>query len=395
MSAGPSTDTRSPSLASYFVHDPSAAQFDRQWSRISEQLGQRRPGARWFVLVPAALALILVLVIGARWRRAAAPASWEGAMLEADATGQVLHLPDGAEIRLAQATSVRVATWTHARVVLALDHGAITVDVPHVEGRTWIVAAGAFDVRVVGTRFVVRRGSGSEGDAVEVEVERGHVEVTRRDAPDDARSLSAGESWRAGTPVTIAPTHAAAEPPPPAASTAPEPAPPSDGTSALPSEPAPAPPSWEDLAKARKYRPAYDALGKDGFGRAVDAAGPEKLFLLGETARGAGHLRDAERAFDTLRTRHRGDARAGLAAFELGRLRLDGLGKASGAAQAFGDAIALAPGAPFREDAEARRVQALEASGAAGACAQARDAYLARYPSGAHAAVVRSRCAGR
>src|SRR5262249_5733343 len=128
------------------------------------------------------------------------------------------------------------------------------------------------------------------------------------------------------------------------------------------------------------------------FSRAVEAAGPEKLFRLAEVARASGHMRDAERAFDTLRKRHRSDGRAALAAFELGRLRLDTLGNPGGAAEALSDAIMLAPGASFREDAEARRVQALAASHATSACAAARDAYLARYPNGAHVAVVRSRC---
>jgi transmembrane sensor len=106
-------------------------------------------------------------------------------------------------------------------------------------------------------------------------------------------------------------------------------------------------------------------------------------------------VRDAERALDTLRKRHRGDPRAALAAFELGRLRLDTLGNPAGAAEALTDAITLAPGASFREDAEARRVQALDASHARAACAAARDAYLARYPKGAHAAVVHARCGAR
>ena len=196
--------------------------------------------------------------------------------------------------------------------------------------------------------------------------------------------LTAGESWRVGATPAPAPAGSgsaapAVEPPPSASAAASE---------------APAPPSWEELARARKYKAAYEVLGSDGFGRALDVGGPEKLLLLAETARGSGHIRDAERAFDALRTRHRGDARAGLAAFELGRIRQDS-GNPGGAAQALADAIALAPGAPFREDAEARRVQALEASGARGACAAARDAYLARYPSGAHAATVRTRCPDR
>ena len=141
-----------------------------------------------------------------------------------------------------------------------------------------------------------------------------------------------------------------------------------DARSACPdSSAAAASPSWEELAKGGKRREAYAVLGADGFARAVEASPPE-LLRLAEVARSAGRLAEAARAFDALRHKYRGDARAGLAAFELGRIRLDSMGNAAGAAEAFADAIALSPGAPFREDAEARRVQALERSGS-GACA--------------------------
>ena len=82
-----------------------------------------------------------------------------------------------------------------------------------------------------------------------------------------------------------------------------------------------------------------------------------------------------------------------LAAFELGRLRLDSLGDAAGADEAFRDAIALSPQGPLREDAEARRVEALAAERSP-ECATARNAFLARYPHSVHAAVVSGTCSG-
>jgi hypothetical protein len=231
-------------------------------------------------------------------------------------------------------------------------------------------------------------------------VERGRVEVRRRDVPNEVRALSEGEAWSADE-LTAATNDAAVKEPAtedgavvPPEGTA-EPA----GTSAAgvvteresPGTTAGAA-RWEELAKERRYRDAYDALGPDGFTHTVASASPKKLFLLGEVARAAGRLREAARAFDALRTKHRGDGRAALAAFELGRLQLDSLGNAAAAAESFADAIALSPGAPFREDAEARRVQALERSGANLACVRARDDYLARYASGPHAPVVRRAC---
>lgn len=116
---------------------------------------------------------------------------------------------------------------------------------------------------------------------------------------------------------------------------------------------------------------------------------------MAKDARVHGRARDSAVALDALRKRYRGDPRAGLAAFDLGRLRMDSFGDPRGALEAFNDAIAIAPGAPFREDAEARRVALLDAMGGGAACVAARDAYLARYPAGAHAGVVAKRCGGR
>ncbi|HTQ47109.1 MAG TPA: hypothetical protein VMI75_30350, partial [Polyangiaceae bacterium] len=62
-------------------------------------------------------------------------------------------------------------------------------------------------------------------------------------------------------------------------------------------------------------------------------------------------------------------------------LRLDALGDPAGALAAFDDAIVLAPRAGFREDAEARRVEALDRMNDT-RCPAARQAFLARYPHG-------------
>jgi transmembrane sensor len=124
----------------------------------------------------------------------------------------------------------------------------------------------------------------------------------------------------------------------------------------------------------------------------VPGEGPRELLARATDARSKGKPRDAAVALDTLRKRYRSDARAGLAAFELGRVRMDALADPAGAAEAFADAIALAPSAPFREDAEARRVEALDALPDRSRCEHARDAYLTRYPSGLHTKQIALRC---
>jgi hypothetical protein len=71
------------------------------------------------------------------------------------------------------------------------------------------------------------------------------------------------------------------------------------------------------------------------------------------------------------------------------------LGDARGAVQAFRRAIALAPGAGFREDAMARLVEAYATLGERTQCRKARDAYLADYPRGVHRASVATKCGSR
>ena len=81
---------------------------------------------------------------------------------------------------------------------------------------------------------------------------------------------------------------------------------------------------------------------------------------------------------------HPRDPRAGLAAFELGRLRMDRLGDMPGAVVALQQAVALAPGAELREDALARLVAASAAAHDRAGCARARTRYLTEYPTGVH-----------
>lgn len=103
-------------------------------------------------------------------------------------------------------------------------------------------------------------------------------------------------------------------------------------------------------------------------------------------------MQEAADAYAELLERHRDDARAGLAAFELGRIRMDALHEGNGAIEAFQQALSLSPSAAFHEDALARIVIALDAAGDAERCRQARERYLSRYPGGVHAAALATRC---
>jgi len=129
--------------------------------------------------------------------------------------------------------------------------------------------------------------------------------------------------------------------------------------------------------------------------RAIKSAhDAEGLFDHANLARRAGRLDDAAELYGQLVASHPGDRRAPLAAFELGRLRMDSLRDMRGAVRALERALKLAPQGTFAEDALARLVLAQEALHDTTACSRARTRYLARYPEGVHAQHVAERCGG-
>ena len=267
-----------------------------------------------------------------------------------------MTLSDGSRVRLREKAHVRVDTIGERRIELTLVQGAAEFDVVHVSGRVFLVHAERADIVDVGTRFVVTRESGS----TRVEVAEGTVEVRDPSGALPPRTIASGESWSNGLASidTAASSSAFVEMPSATAST---------------STNRDVPPSADPSTAPRHVRT------------------PKELLEAADAARVAGRSREAAALLDDLRRHHRSDVRAALAAFQLGRLRLDTLNDASGAVEAFDDTIALAPNAPFREDAEARRVDALERARDP-RCREARDVYLARYPKGVHTVEVTARC---
>src|SRR5262249_12977733 len=107
-----------------------------------------------------------------------------------------------------------------------------------------------------------------------------------------------------------------------------------------------------------------------------------ELVESANVARQGGDARGAAASYEALLHRYPSDARAGLAAFELGRLKMDQLGDTRGAVAALQRAVAGAPGSAFREDALARLVAAYATLGNGEACERTRRAYLETYPNG-------------
>lgn len=338
------------------------ARVHRLWRGIE----QGRPRRRWpapVAVVGLAAAAALVLWIASRPPTPAPDGSLAtagGAPL-ASVVEQTLELSDGSRVVPEPGARLELLRNDGRAVSWLLVRGAARFEVTPGGPRTWSVEAGLATVEVVGTVFTVSR----REEAVEVSVERGVVLVRGDRVPDRARRLTAGQSLRVDAPLAaVAPTPRAAEP-----------------AEAEPVEPPLPEPVAPTVAEPTSPRPAPPAL---------DAAA---LLEQADLARGAGQPEEAARLLARAAALD-GDPDAGLAAFTLGRLELDQLGRPDRAEAAFARALALRLPPRLREDAMARRVDALARAGRAAEARTAADAYLAAHPNGRHVQSVRDAAGG-
>jgi transmembrane sensor len=422
-------------LSRYVEVDTSPERISKIWSRVSLELqtGEQAPRARrspapltarWFTQPRIAWAggavMLALAVVGITrpWRAdfelwgldgAAHPSSsqaqrlklGQGATLETNQEPLAVSIHDGSGLALSPNTRIEIdqgagvraigvepvgaahSEGDRSRVAVRLAKGKVQCDVTPNPKRSFVVHAGGVEVRVTGTSFSVELSPNQ--DEVRVQVKAGTVEVAPPGSTGHERRLSAGEAWAidldaassgatsaSGGVGAVAGEVSAAGPTRPAQSG--EPAAPSAG------------PGSADL-RARRSAPVVAEQGEP----AAESSAPQ-LFDRANAARREGDVGEAARGYEALLAKFPNDGRAGLAAFELGRLRMDRLGDMSGAVTALKRAVAMAPGSGFREDAMARLVQAYAALGAKASCRSARDAYLKAYPKGVHLATVSRKC---
>jgi tetratricopeptide (TPR) repeat protein len=351
--------------------DVSPARVARVWSGVSTRLEAAPGGRRTFryrgVLAVAAL-LAVTAGLGGRalWDRQAARSALANSALETAGDAMAMGLDDGSRLEIAAHTKLRVTGNDPQTMALNLEHGRVDCDITPRPGRRFTVAAAGVTVRVKGTKFGVELAPAR--DRVDVDVERGIVEVTWQ---DQHRDLAAGERWSIDLQhpeANLAPTAAAV----------------ASGDAVDPSGSGQAAPAESAKSPGAAAKPSHES-----------APGARELLDLGNAARRAGDVAGAARAYEELLTLHPSDGRAGLAAFELGRLKMDRLGDVKGAIQALHKAVLMAPGAGFREDAMARLVEAYARAGAVERCRSAQSAYLSSYPNGVHATAVSRACKAR
>jgi transmembrane sensor len=331
-------------------------QHRRVAKKLDEALDEPRRSNRPWMLGGLALAASVVLVVGAvqlKKKTVPAPSMAESTTMtqtvpvpatpdsdlgdEAKETNAVLS--DGSAIEVKRGGRLHVVHDRTDETRLELVAGRAEFEVQKRPDRPFITTVRGVEVRVVGTHFSTELDTSHTPSVVRVLVQRGIVEV-RNGASGAVTRLTAGESVE--VPVTTPAPVAAAEP-----------------TRAAPTPP--------PLAASQ-------------------------LFEAARTARGAGDVEGAAKSYAALLKQYPNDERAGVAALELGRLRMDSQHAYGPAAEAFRRAIAAAPNEGVREDAMARLVEALDALRDRDNCSKERQKYLARYPKGVHAAAVEGRC---
>lgn len=342
-------------LKDYLEPELGPARLARNRAAIERRLAERPWPARLFVIGGAALvAAGALLVLWPTPGEVPARPVWsvtpDARMAATEAEARV-DLEDGTTIDLEAHSSLRGLRRAPEELAIELVHGGATFDVAHVEGRAFRVATGDVTVRVLGTRFRVGRDAGQ----VSVRVERGRVEVTRG---TERVVLGPGESWSGAERLE----------------------PPSEPVEATV---APVAPTDVEVAEAPVHERRSSAPAPTEDARA--------LFEAAREARRDGRPDRAAALYAELLEQHPSDARAGLAAFELGRIRADLLADPRGAVDALETALRT-PGASYRSDALARLVVLYDRLGDTARCRDARSRYLEDFAEGPHAAEVLSHC---
>ncbi len=365
---------------------------DAQWAHIAAE--RPTPRRARHVAIPAFGVLAVVCALGVVWwpreTRSSNESVWEGSVVASDDAPVGMTLAEGTHIKVEPRSEVKLLRSSSSAVQVRLTRGSARFEVAKKRSRRFAVNVGDIEVVVTGTQFRVLRKAALPGDRVNVEVEEGSVEVHHG---DHVVTLRAGEQWSTLVPhdasldevilplKQVAPVRSKASTPPPA----------EDGEAldeADDDEGASLEMDDGDETGARTKDPRSAKRRR----RVREVQSAAEMFDHANLARRAGRLEDAVETYGDLVARYPRDRRASLAAFELGRIRMDSLRDVEGAVHALERALKLDAHGAFAEDALARLVLAEEALGDRQACGRARARYLSRYPDGVHAQHVAERC---
>lgn len=291
-----------------------------------------------------------------------------------------LELADGSRAFVRDEQSqVVVARVAPGLTELQLLRGSARFDVTHDPARRFRVYAGEVVVQVLGTAFEITRATSS----THVAVTRGRVAVSwpgggTELAAGEARWFSAGKNASALVPAPGTKAEASAQSEPAA-----EPVARADGGRPARAKEAP---SWRQHAEQGDFKRAF-ALLSDERARVSDDV--EELLLAADAARLSGHASEALPYLRKVVDVHAGDPRAPLAAFTLGSVLMNQLGRPREAESAYAKARSLAPRGSLAQDALARQVEAAHRAGDPGRAHALALEYLQRHPDGRRVEAVR------
>ena len=306
------------------------------------------------------------------------------------ATRTAVALDDGSRLVLDAGARMLVLSNDGERFSTLLEHGAITYDVRPGGPRRWEIETSLATVEVVGTRFVVAQ----DAHEVTIVVERGAVMVRGERVAGRVQRLTAGQRLVVtdGPAITAQLGEPASAPTPaPSATDAPTMPPGLAGATGAPVR-APSSTSGAAVGTARSRSPAPATRDPDpdaGAAGATLAAVIERADRLRPMDPGA-----AAALLERALANRSDDSSAGLAAFALGRLYLESLGQPGRAAEVFRRIVNRGNPRALLEDAHARLVEALIASGDREAARAALHDYEHAYPDGRRTAGLRERLAG-
>ena len=380
---------------------------DVQGDAADDEDGRRKARVRWLATVRTGppsrklapkrmfwalgLAASVALALTAWTRLRPAPVlTFEETWPTADSVGAspetaAIHFSDGSHWTLIYGALARVTETSSTGATVVLDDGTLRASVVHRPASQWKVAAGPFTVLVTGTRFDVQWRS-NEG-TFELDLYEGAVTVLGPFLGDEGRRLSAGERIR------LSVSDEALRPLSPQSDSIPAPAleapvPQRAPTAAKPSLPS-GRVSWKQLALEERYAEALSVAEAEHFDVPCRGASAPDLLLLANTARFAGSAKRAEAAFRALRARFPGTHESALAAFSMGRIAHDEHRSFRDAADWFQRYLVEEPNGILAREASGRLIEAYRSAGDIVEASESAKAYLAKYPTGPHAAVAR------
>lgn len=315
------------------------------------------------------------------------PESSEGALpledgvafIQARGGARRFALNGGSVLELGAGAKLKVLERSAARVRLSAVSGRTVFSVNPARRRNWTIEVGEFKVEVTGTVFTINR----DRNQSLVEVSRGQVRVSGGVlGGDPTKSLNPGDQLRL--------EHEAEQPAPELKTRR--------GISAgesrkvvegSPPERPATRGSWQSLLRQQRYAEAMKSARDFGIPGILQGGSPTQLADLADVARFSGNAGVAHRAWQKLRERHAGSAKARGAAFHLGRNAF-AVGDSASAKRWFETYLRESPGGAYVGQARGRLIRLYRDSGSNEKAHKHAKAYLKGFPNGNYARVARS-----